>query len=128
MNLTGVLLVGAGGALGSMARYATAFFVDRKLNAVFPYGTLAVNILGSFVLGMLLGLLARKTGSDATAWKLFLGTGFCGGFTTFSAFAVENSSLITQKLPATSLLYIALSVTVGLAAAWAGLTLGRNIS
>lgn len=111
-------MVGVGGALGSMARYATVFSIDRKLNSVFPYGTLVVNLFGSFVFGFILGLFVNKTGNPT--WRLFLGTGFCGGFTTFSAFAIENTNLLTQKTPATAAMYVAISIVGGMAAAWAG--------
>lgn len=125
MNLLNILLVGAGGALGSMARYATVFTMERKLNSVFPYGTLAVNLVGSFVFGFILGLFVNKTGHGN--WRLFLGTGFCGGFTTFSAFAFENTNLLAQKIPAAAVLYVAFSVAGGVAAAWAGLALAKNV-
>lgn len=127
MNAMHILLVGAGGFIGSIFRYVTVLSVDRKFNAVFPYGTLTVNILGSFVLGFLMVLFLKKTGTHPVEWKLFLATGFCGGFTTFSAFAAENISLFEQKFPATAMLYIAISVTGGLLAVWAGFAAARSI-
>lgn len=127
MNVMHILLVGAGGFIGSIFRYMTVLSIDRKMNAVFPYGTLTVNVVGSFVLGFLMALFLRKTGSHPVEWRLFLATGFCGGFTTFSAFAAENVNLLGQKFPATALLYIAISVTGGLLAVWAGFAMGRNI-
>ena len=127
MNIVHLLLVGAGGCIGSMARYLTVVAVDKKLNSIFPYGTLAVNIIGSFVLGLSLAWLTKKTGTSALHWKLFLGTGVCGGFTTFSAFAVENFTLLEQKLHATASFYIVASVAAGLLAVWAGFALARTI-
>src|SRR3989337_1114710 len=120
MNLINILLVGAGGCLGSMARYLTVISIDRKVNSVLPYGTLSVNLLGSFTLGFLMALVLKKTGAHHEEWKLFLGTGFCGGFTTFSAFAAENINLFEQKFPGTAFLYILLSVASGLLAVWGG--------
>lgn len=127
MNILHLLLVGAGGCIGSMARYLTVVTVDRKLNAVFPYGTFAVNFIGSLILGFLVAWMAKKTGASAVNWKLFLGTGFCGGFTTFSAFAVENFNLFNNRLHGTAALYILLSVAAGLFAVWAGVALARAV-
>jgi len=123
-----LLLVGAGGCIGSMARYLTVVTVDRRLNALFPYGTFLVNFIGSLLLGFLVAWMAKKTGASALQWKLFLGTGFCGGFTTFSAFAVENFNLFTHKHPGTAALYIFLSIVAGLFAVWAGFVLARAIA
>ena len=118
------MIVGLGGFLGSVARYITVRFIDGKLNALIPYGTLAVNVIGSFLLGIIYMLVLRKTGSTDNA-RLFLGVGFCGGFTTFSAFALENFSLIQQKLIGTSLLYVAASIVAGILALAAGVWVSR---
>lgn len=127
MTAWNFLLVGAGGCIGSMARYLVVTSVDRKFNALFPYGTLAVNLIGSFILGFLLAWLSNKSETSALQWKLLLGGGFCGGFTTFSAFAVENFNLLSDKFYATSLIYMAASLLAGLLAVWAGLVLGRTV-
>jgi len=127
MNIIHVLLVGAGGCIGSIARYMSVTSVERKINSTLPLGTLTVNILGSFLLGLLLAVIMRKTGTHAVEWKLFLGTGFCGGFTTFSAFTLENMNLFEHKFPGTALLYISISVIGGLLAVWSGFALARNI-
>ena len=127
MNIANVLIVGAGGFIGSMARYITVISLDKKLNSIFPFGTIAVNILGSFLLGFVLALLVKKSGAHPQEWKLFLVTGFCGGFTTFSAFAAENANLFEQKFPGVALLYVALSVVGGLLAVWAGFALARTL-
>lgn len=124
MDFYKVLAVGLGGFLGSMARYMTVKSVEDKLSAVFPYGTLAVNIIGSFLLGVIYTLAIRKTGMTDN-WRLFLGAGFCGGFTTFSAFALENFSLIQHKLIGTSLGYVSLSLVAGLLALAAGVSIAR---
>ena len=124
MDVYKVLAVGFGGFLGSIARYITVKSVDEKLNAVFPYGTLSVNIIGSFLLGLIYVLASRKTGMTEQ-WRLFLGAGFCGGFTTFSAFALENFNLIEQKLGGISLAYVSVSLLAGLLALAAGVWLGR---
>ncbi len=124
MDFYKVLVVGLGGFLGSIARYVTVKSVDEKLNTVFPYGTLTVNIAGSFFLGVIYALAIRKTGMTEN-WRLFMGAGFCGGFTTFSAFALENFNLIQQKMVGTSVAYLSISVVSGLLALAAGVWLVR---
>lgn len=119
MNFYTVFLVGLGGFIGSILRFVTVRLVDGKLNAIFPYGTLTVNIIGSFLLGIIYMLALRKVGLSENG-RLFLGVGFCGGFTTFSAFALENFSLVQQKFFGTSLLYISISVVVSILALAAG--------
>jgi CrcB protein len=126
MNFYKLLLVGSGGFLGSIARYITSKSIDEKVNSIFPYGTLAVNIIGSFIIGMLYALLLRKAGITENH-RLLLGTGFCGGFTTYSAFAFENVNLLQQKLLSVSLLYVFLTLVMGFLAVLAGLTLGKNV-
>jgi CrcB protein len=128
MNTTHLLLVGAGGFFGSIARYLTVISVDKRLNSIFPFGTLTVNIFGSLLLGFLLAWVARKTGSNTDQLRLFVGTGFCGGFTTFSAFAVENVNLFQEKLPAWSVLYVMISVVGGMLAVWTGFAIARAIA
>ena len=127
MNTTYLLLVGAGGFFGSIARYLTVISIDKRLNSVFPFGTLTVNILGSFILGALLAWVAKKTGNYPEQWRLFLGTGFCGGFTTFSAFAVENVNLFQERFSASAVAYILVSVTGGLLAVWGGFAFSRAV-
>jgi CrcB protein len=127
MNIYKLLIVGLGGFIGSIARYIAVKFVDEKLNAalpVFPYGTLTVNVVGSFLLGVIYMLVLRKAGLMGN-WSLFLTTGFCGGFTTFSAFALENVNLLQEKFMGTSVLYISISIIVGFLALAAGAWIGR---
>jgi len=126
MSAYKILIIGLGGFLGSVARYVTAKFVDEKLNPAFPYGTLTVNILGSFLLGIIYIIALRKAGLTENG-RLFLGVGFCGGFTTFSAFALENFGLMQEKLVGTSVLYISLSVVGGILALAAGVWVARFV-
>ena len=124
MNLYTLLIVGFGGFAGSTLRFLTVRLVDSRLNALFPFGTLTVNIIGSFILGIIYMLATRQAGISENA-RLFLAVGFCGGFTTFSAFALENFNLIEQKLISTSLLYILISVVLGILSLAAGIWASR---
>ena len=117
MNL---LLVAVGGAVGAMARYGVGLGVARLFGLAFPWGTLAVNILG----GLAMGLLAARTGPDQEALRLALGVGVLGGFTTFSAFSLETVRLMEHQ-PGLAMLYAAASVVLSVGACWVGLSLGR---
>jgi fluoride exporter len=126
MNAYKILIIGLGGFLGSVMRYITVRWVDGKLNTLFPYGTLTVNIVGSFLLGVIYMAALRKAGLSENG-RLFMGVGFCGGFTTFSAFALENFNLMQEKSLGTSILYISLSVVAGILALAAGLWVARFV-
>jgi fluoride exporter len=127
MNLYKILLVGLGGFTGSIARYLSTRSIDQMVNTIFPYGTLAVNVVGSFILGIIYGWIVQK-GGDGENTRLLLITGFCGGFTTFSAFAFENLNLIDQKMTGMSLLYIISSVVAGILAVAIGAMIGKAIA
>jgi len=116
------LLVGLGGALGSMLRYATFLSINTKN---FPVATLAINIAGSFIIGLVLAF-SLKDEAFLNNWKLFLATGICGGFTTFSAFSAENVVLLQNEKYFLALIYIAASIVLGIAAAWLGFSLITN--
>ena len=118
-----ILLVGLGGFLGSTLRYLVYIFVDKRFIGSFPIATFSVNILGSFILGLLVALSFKNSLSESI--RLLLAVGLCGSFTTFSTFAMENFSLLSQKELMTSFLYISLSVVIGLAAAFAGQWVGK---
>lgn len=107
-----IMLVGIGGFAGSVARYGVKVVTDKYLAATFPYATFFINLSGAFVIGLLYGLLMRNQVSDGT-WMI-MATGFCGAFTTFSTFALENNVLISQKQSSTALVYTLLSLVLGL--------------
>jgi fluoride exporter len=113
-----VLLVFAGGAIGSPARYLTDRYVQSRHGGPFPLGTLVVNLVGCLILGVIAGGVA-KSGWPADT-KSLLGTGFCGGLTTFSTFSVETVELVSKKLTATAALYVLVSVALGIALAALG--------
>jgi len=87
------ILVLIGGAIGSGSRYLMSLYITKEYPSIFPFGTFAVNIIGCLLIGVIYGLTERFQVSSMQ-WRLFLATGLCGGFTTFSAFAYENVRLL----------------------------------
>jgi len=113
-----LVLVMIGAAVGAPSRWALDRFVQSRHDSVFPWGTFTINVLGSLLLGFILG--ARVPAEVA----LLLGTGFCGGFTTFSTFGFETVRLAEEGSRAESLVNVGASMAVGMAAAFAGWYLG----
>ena len=116
-----ILLVGIGGFFGSIARYGVTLLSNKYLHAAFPYGTFLVNITGCFIIGVLVGLVQRSQ-MDNNTW-LILATGFCGAFTTFSTFALENNVLMGDKQPGLAIVYTLLSLVSGILLCRAGIWL-----
>lgn len=119
------LLVFVGGGFGSVARYFMGKWFNNLENAI-PYGTLLSNVLGSLLIGIILGYLG-KTGNMSQNQSLLLATGFCGGFTTFSAFAYENHLLIKNGDYFSFLPYTLLSLVLGFSAVFLGLYISKFI-
>jgi len=115
-----------GGGLGSIVRYILGRWVNAFHNSNFPFGTLTINIIACFVLGFIIGLADHKQ-LLSPASRLFWAVGFCGGFSTFSAFSSETLTLIQQGQNSTMLLYIILSVVVCLIATLGGLLIAERI-
>jgi fluoride exporter len=114
-----VAAVAAGGAIGSVARFALSSFVAFRVTALFPVGTLLINVVGSFILGVLMQMSLTST-SITPELRLFLTTGLCGGFTTFSTFSYETIALVDNGKMAMAGLYVGLSVAVSLIACFLG--------
>ena len=111
-----ILAIGAGSFLGGIFRYLLSVFIHAKTATHFPLGTLVVNIIGCFFIGIVFGFFDK--GLVSNEWKLFLATGVLGGFTTFSAFSVETFNLFREGHAGYALLYILASVLLGLLATY----------
>jgi fluoride exporter len=120
-----ILFVAIGGMLGSVGRFLLVTLTVQLLPSTFPAGTLLVNIVGSFLMGAAVGLAERNLWFDSS-WRIFVTAGFCGGFTTFSAFAFENVELILNKNYGTFALYSLITFVVCLLAALAGMMISRS--
>lgn len=115
-----ILLVGIGGGLGSIIRYLTSVIANKYFHSIFPLATFITNIMGCFIIGVLLGVFDRQSLTNPDL-KALLIIGFCGGYTTFSAFAAENIKMLQSGYLFTALIYVTTSVLLGLLAVWLGL-------
>lgn len=122
-----LLLVAAGGATGAVARYLLGVQAMRSLGGGWPYGTFAANILGGLLMGVLAGVLALRGGADQEKWRLLLGVGVLGGFTTFSAYSLEVALMIERRAYGQAALYSLGSVLLSVLALFAGLFLMRRL-
>ena len=120
------LLVGAGGAIGAMARYGVSSVVGRLWPSAFPFATLLVNVAGSLAMGLLIGWLARVLPPWQDEARLFIAVGVLGGFTTFSAFSLDTITLIERGAVAQAALYVLLSVALSVLGLYLGLLITRG--
>lgn len=123
--LKSLLLVGVGGAAGSLFRYILSRLLTSEVPFTFPYGTFAVNIIGCLLIGVIYGLGLKELSSSSM--RLLLGTGFCGGFTTFSSFSLEFLLLLREGHANLAFLYAAASMILGLSAVWLGLLFTKAV-
>ena len=125
MKLSTIFFVGLGSFIGGISRYLLSHFIQTRVTTPFPYGTLGVNIIGCFLIGVVFGMADR--GVVTPEWRLFLATGILGGFTTFSAFSNETITLLRTGHLGLALLYVTASVGIGLTATYTGLIANRLI-
>jgi CrcB protein len=127
MELSLMLYVGLGGAVGSMSRYALTYMIQSRSLSPFPMATLLINVMGSLLLGFIMRY-ATDSASLSAEVRLLLTTGFCGGFTTFSTFSYETARLYEDGDYRRAALYAALSVALSLTGMFAGFSLARLAS
>jgi fluoride exporter len=120
------LLIGAFGFIGTIVRYAVQGGAQRALGSAFPYGTLAVNVAGCFLVGFVATMTLERVAINPAMRSAIL-VGFCGGFTTFSALAYETFEMVRTGDPARGVLNLALHVFLGMAAVWAGYGLAVKV-
>lgn len=121
-----ILLIGLGGAAGSIFRFLVSHYTKKIWNGEFPLGTFLVNLSGCLLIGILAGYLL-KLQSTGTDLRMLLVVGFCGGYTTFSAFALENFELINSGKITVTLVYALASVILGIVFVYLGMILSKLI-
>jgi CrcB protein len=126
-ELTKYLLVGVGGFLGAIARYWLGGWISQRMGTLFPYGTFAINISGSFLIGLIVTVLT-ESGHWDPAWRYLIPIGFIGAYTTFSTFEYETLQSIQDGQFLMAGLNVALSVLLGFAAVWMGVVAGRALA
>jgi len=126
LKWTFILAVAAGGSLGSVARYLVAIGFGKLLGPKFPWGTLVINVTGSLLIGLFVGLFAVRW-SLPQAVRIFLVVGICGGYTTFSTFSLDSFYLIERGEVAAAAAYMIASVVLSVGAVIAGIQIVRML-
>ena len=122
-----MIYVFLGGGLGSLARYLVGVQATRTFGFGWPFGTFIVNIVGGFVMGVLVGFLAHRGGADQDKWRVLIGVGVLGGFTTFSSFSLEAALMIERREYAPAGAYALASVVLAITALFVGLATSRRL-
>lgn len=125
--MTNILLIAAGGALGSVSRHLAGQFFLRTIGPDWPYGTFVVNVLGGLIMGGFIGWLAQAGRADANELRAFFAVGLLGGFTTFSAFSLDVVVMIERRAYGDAVFYVAASVILSVLALFVGLMMARRI-
>ncbi|EAZ90966.1 fluoride efflux transporter CrcB [Crocosphaera chwakensis] len=125
MEFLSWLMVFLGGGLGSCGRYLISKIINEQIDIMFPWGTLTVNLIGCLVIGVIIGLIERFP--IHPYWGLLLVTGFCGGFTTFSSFSLENNLLLRNQEYCLLFIYTFMSLLWGFAGTFIGLMVVKKI-
>lgn len=125
-QMTKYWMVGLGGFIGSIARFWLGGYISNRMGARFPYGTFVINITGSFVIGLVVTLLAERAHWSAN-WRYLIPIGFVGAYTTFSTFEFETFQSFRDGELLIALLNVILSVTAGFIAVWLGVVTGRSL-
>jgi CrcB protein len=121
-----IFLVFVGGGIGSAIRYLLAGFISQRTSSFFPWGTLTINVTGSLLIGLFMGLSLRETWNPGT--RIFIAIGVLGGYTTFSTFSYETINLIADKLYYSAAFNIFGNVCLSVVACWSGLVLARGLA
>lgn len=121
------IMVGIGGFVGAIARFVLGSYIGNRFGTRFPYGTFAINMSGSFLLGIVMTLLTQRTNASPN-WRYLVPIGFIGAYTTFSTFEYETLRTVQDGQMLIAFANVALSVIVGFAAVWAGILVGRTLS
>ncbi|MEI2759480.1 MAG: fluoride efflux transporter CrcB [Bacteroidia bacterium] len=124
MNIKTIFSIGAGCFIGGVLRYLLSQWLQSKDSASFPIGTLVVNIIGCFFIGIVFSLAEK--GNMPIAWRLFLATGLLGGFTTFSAFSMETFLMYRHGYYGMMLTYVLLSLVLGIGATFSAMMLAKH--
>ncbi len=123
--MEGILFVAIGGGVGSAARYLTSLWAAERLGADFPFGTLIVNVVGCYIIGLFM-VLATEKYLLPNHWRLLVASGFLGGLTTFSSFSYETLRFVQEGAWPSAAVNLTANLAAGLIATWLGVVTARS--